>query len=153
MRIDLLTAPIGLTETLEPVIGFDHALVGGLLRPQPESAAALRFLADAVAGTPLATRVAEAVDKAEVGAAGEDHFAAIAAARIALFGAVHDAVVTRVDEVTGRTRTPWPTPETAEPHAPNLRAAATAWLSELARAGWRGLTHALVALAAPLTRS
>jgi hypothetical protein len=151
MRLDLLTQPVdGIAETLDPTTGFDHALVGGLLRPQPESMAALHALADAVGGTPLAAPVAEAVDKAEAGAAGEDHFAALAAARMALFGAVHDALLARVDEATNRKRAPWPDPPHDDPHAPNLRAAASSWLADLARAGWRGLTHDLAAGSAPV---
>lgn len=151
MRTDLLTAPIeGLAEAIDPVNGLDHALTHGLLRPSPDAAAALHALADALAGTPLAAPVAEAADKAEAGAAGESHFAALAAARMALFGAVHDALLARADEVTGRQRAPWPTPEPAEPHAPNLRAAASAWLAELARSGWRGISHDLVASSAPV---
>lgn len=151
MRTDLLTQPVdGLAETLDPTTGFDRALTGGLLRPQPDSIAALHALADAVAGTPLAAPVAEAADKAEAGAAGEDHFAAFAAARMALFGAAHDALLARVDEATNRKRAQWPDPPTGEPHAPNLRAAASSWLADLARAGWCGLTHDLVAGSAPI---
>lgn len=151
MRLDLLTQPVdGIAETLDPTTGFDHALVGGLLRPQPESMAALHALAGAVGGTPLAAPVAEAVDKAEAGAAGEDHFAALAAARMALFGAVHDALLARVDEATNRKRAPWPDPPRDDQHAPNLRAAASSWLADVARVGWRGLTHDLVAGSAPV---
>ncbi|TXS39930.1 hypothetical protein EAO77_35885, partial [Streptomyces sp. t39] len=89
MRADLLTDAVdGLDEALAAVDAFDRALRGGLLRPQPAQAEGLAALAGAVAGTPLAERVAEAAAKAGAGAAGEDHLTALAAARTALLGAV-----------------------------------------------------------------
>lgn len=96
--------PDGLDEALAAVDAFDRALVGGLLRPQPAQVAGLTELAHSVAGTPLASRVAEAAEKAASGVASEDHFIALAAARTALLGSVHDALASRLDEVTGRTR-------------------------------------------------
>ncbi|NEC79984.1 hypothetical protein G3I38_12220, partial [Streptomyces sp. SID7958] len=93
MHADVLTAGIdGLDEALAAVDAFDDVLVAGLLRPQAAQSAALAELADAVAGSPLSARVAEAADKASAGAAGEDHFVALAAARTALLGSVHDAL-------------------------------------------------------------
>jgi hypothetical protein len=149
MRADLLVEPVdGLDEAMAAVDGGDQALVAGLRRPQPAQVAGLRELADAVAGTPLAERVAEAAEKTAIGAAGEDHFLALAAARTALLGSVHDALMTRVHEATGR-----PAAELAEvtpdgPHSPNLLAAARSWLSDLARTGWQGIDHDLVSGAA-----
>lgn len=105
MRADLLAGTVtGLDEALTAVDAFDRALAGGLLRPGPAEAAGLTGLADAVAGTPLAARVAEAAGKAAAGVASEDDFLALAAARAALLGSVHDALVARADEVTGRDR-------------------------------------------------
>jgi hypothetical protein len=149
MRAHLLTEPVaGLDAALGAVDAGDQALVAGLLRPQPAQVAALAELADAVVGTPLAGRVAEAVEKVAAGAAGEDHFVAVAVARTALLGSVHDALVTRIEEATGRPRGA----ETAAAHgdgqAPNLLAAARSWLSDLARAGWRGIDHDLVSSSA-----
>ncbi|TVL91314.1 hypothetical protein [Streptomyces sp. SAJ15] len=146
MRADLFAEAFdGLDEALAAVDAFDQALVAGLLRPQPAQAAGLTELAHAVAGSPLAARVAEAVEKAAAGAASEDHFIALAAARTALLGSVHDALTARVAEATGRTRGE----ETAVPpgaeQAVNVLAAARSWLSDLARAGWRGIDHELVA--------
>ncbi|WP_432056905.1 hypothetical protein [Streptomyces sp. bgisy022] len=153
MRADLLTAGIeGLDEALAAVDAFDGVLVAGLLRPQAAQAAALAELADAVAGSPLASRIAEAADKAAAGAAGEDHLVALAAARTALLGSVHDALTARVTEAVGRPaaeEAPAPGAEGAE-GAANLLSAARSWLSDLARAGWRGLDHELVAGAAPV---
>ncbi|SDM58478.1 hypothetical protein SAMN04489726_2374 [Allokutzneria albata] len=142
MRIDVLADTVaGLDEALTVVDAFDQALVAGLLRPQ---ATGLFELADAVAGTPLATRVAEAAEKAAAGAAGEEHFVALAAARTALLGAAHDALVLRVEEAIGRTRGEEPGVTSGEPAALNLLAAARSWLADLARSGWRGIDHDVV---------
>lgn len=149
MRADLLTEPVaGLDEALAAVDAFDRALVGGLLRPQPAQAADLAELAHAVGGTPLASAVAEAVEKAGAGAASEDHFVALAAARTALLGSVHDALTARVDEATGRTRDDGAAQEPDAAVAINLLAAARSWLCDLARAGWQGIDHDVVSPAA-----
>lgn len=143
MRVDLLTDPIaGLDEALAVVDAFDDVLVAGLLRPQ--KVAGLTELADAVAGSPLAARVAEAAEKTAAGAAGEEHFVSLAAARIAVFGSVHDAVFSRLVEATGRPQDEDPTRRVSETESPNLLAAARSWLADLARAGWQGIDHDLV---------
>src|SRR5512146_1843755 len=141
MRADLLAgAPDGLAEALAAVDACDQALVAGLVRPQPAQAAGLAHLAEAVAGTPLASRVAEAAEKAAAGVAGEDHFAALAAARTALLGAAHDALMAQVHEATGRPAGAAEAVQgTSSAAAANLLAAARSWLSDLARAGWQGL--------------
>jgi hypothetical protein len=145
MRLDLLTEPVdGLDEALAAVDAFDQVLTGGLLRPQPAQAAGLMELADAVAASPLAARTAEAAEKAAAGAASEDHFLTLAAARTALLGSVHDALAARVDEATGRPREDAPATDAAGQQAPNLLAAARSWLSDLARAGWQGIDHDVV---------
>ncbi|GAA0680995.1 hypothetical protein OOK44_33905 [Streptomyces cellulosae] len=152
MRADLLTDAVeGLDEALAAVDGFDGVLVGGLLRPQPAQAVGLAGLADAVAGSPLAARVAEAAEKAAAGAADEDHYMALAAARTALLGSVHDALVARVEEVVGRPRAEAAGVEAAGvEHPVNLLVAARGWLCDLARTGWQGIDHELVAGAAPV---
>ncbi|MER5554607.1 hypothetical protein ABT001_23550 [Streptomyces sp. NPDC002793] len=152
MRADLLAEPVdGLDEALEAVEAFDRALVAGLLRPQTAGTAGPTRLADAVTGTPLAARVAEAAAKASAGAADEDHFVALAAARTALLGSVHDALLTLVEDAAGRERgAAEPAPVAAAPPAVNLLNAARAWLSEPARSGWQGLDHDVVSGAAEL---
>ncbi|MFC5031216.1 MULTISPECIES: hypothetical protein [Streptomyces] len=149
MRADLLVENIaGLDEALTAVDAFDRALVTGLLRPQPAQAAGLTELANAVSGTPLAARVAEAADKAAAGSAGEDHFVALAAARTALLGSVHDALMARVAEASGRPRGAETAPAPGGRQGANLLAAARSWLSDLARAGWQGIDHDTVSGAA-----
>ncbi|WP_053763466.1 MULTISPECIES: hypothetical protein [Streptomyces] len=149
MRADLLTEPVdGLDEALAAVDAFDGALAAGLLRPQPAQGADLARLAHAVAGSPLAARVTEAAEKAAAGAADEDHFVALAAARAALLGSVHDALTARAHEATGRIPGDETAPAPAGRQEANLPAAARAWLSDLARAGWQGIDHDLVAQSA-----
>ncbi|WPW26880.1 hypothetical protein P6B95_05330 [Streptomyces atratus] len=145
MRADLLCETIaGLDEALTAVDAFDRALAAGLLRPQPAQAAGLTELARAVEGTPLAARVAEAAEKAADGAASEDQFVALAAARTALLGSVHDALMTRVEEATGRSGSEESVPAPGGQQAVNLLAAARSWLSDLARSGWQGIDHDVV---------
>ncbi|MGW4229182.1 hypothetical protein ACWEF9_07820 [Streptomyces sp. NPDC004980] len=151
MRADLLAEPVtGLDEALAAVDAFDLTLVEGLLRPRPDRSAGPTGLARAVAGTPLAARVAEAAEKAVAGAAGEDHFVALAAARTALLGSVHDALTTRVGEATGRPRGEDAVPPPVGQPAANLLVAARSWLSDLARAGWQGIDHDVVSGSAPI---
>ncbi|MFD3660875.1 hypothetical protein ACFWVF_09770 [Streptomyces sp. NPDC058659] len=152
MRTDLLSDSLaGLDEALAAVDAFDRVLVAGLLRPQSAQADGLAALTDAVAGTPLASRVAEAAEKTAAGAAGEEHFVALAAARTALMGSAHDALVARVGDVTGRARAEATAPAAGgEGPAANVLAAARAWLCDIARAGWQGIDHELVAGAAPV---
>jgi hypothetical protein len=147
MRADLLASkPDGLDEAIAAVDAFDQALVAGLVRPQPAQAAGLAHLAEAVAGTPLASRVAEATEKAAAGVAGEDHFVALAAARTALLGAAHDALLAQVHEATGRPASAAEAAQaTGSEAARNLLTAARSWLSDLARVGWQGLDSDVVA--------
>lgn len=151
MRTDPLLAAIdGLDEALSAVDSFDQALVDGLLRPRPDRAAALAGFAQAVAGTPLAASVAEAAGRTVDGSAGEDDFLALAAARTALLGSVHDALMSRVEEATGRARHASGVPAPESRPAVNLLTAARSWLADLARAGWRGMDHDVVSGAAPV---
>ena len=156
MRADLLADPVdGVDEVLAVLAGADQALSGGLLRPQAAQVAGLTALADAVAGSPLSARVAEAAEKAAAGAAGEEHLLSLAAARIALFGSVHDALVARIGQATGRAQAdvevvaPQGEPSRgAQPE--NLLLAARSWLADLARAGWQGIDHDLVSGVEPV---
>ena len=152
MRADLLAStPDGVDEAFAAIDAFDRALTGGLLRLQPAQAAGLTQLAEAVANTPLASRVAEAAEKAAAGVAAEDHFVALAAARTALLGAIHDALMAQVQEATGRSASaPEAAPATGGEAAENLLTAARSWLSDLARAGWQGLDSDVVAGSAPV---
>ncbi|WUQ01817.1 hypothetical protein OHT52_21645 [Streptomyces sp. NBC_00247] len=145
MRADLLTREIdGLEEALAAADSFDRVLVTGLLRPGPAQAAALAEFAEALTGSPLAARVAEAAGKAASGAAGEEHFTALAAGRAALLGAAHDALTSRAQEAAGRTAAAPAAPAAVAGTPANLLVAARSWLSDLARCGWRGIDHEVV---------
>ncbi|MEU1688332.1 hypothetical protein [Micromonospora sp. NPDC005707] len=141
-------APTGLAEALDVVTGVDDALTRGLARVGEADAAALAALAGAVAGTPLAGRVAEAVGAATAGALTEDHLAALAGARSALLGAAHDALLDALDAALGRRRSPWTGPDAGVPEPAAALAGARAWLHEIALTGWRGVDHELVAASA-----
>jgi hypothetical protein len=131
----------GLTGALELVDGFDGALAHGFARLTEDGAAALTALAGAVAGTPLRDRVADAAGKVAAGSVTDEHLTALAGARAALFGAVHDALVARFDAATGRARASWAAPA-GTPEEP--LAGARGWLRELAIAGWRGVDNDMV---------
>ncbi|GAA2608721.1 hypothetical protein SMC26_28855 [Actinomadura fulvescens] len=134
----------GVAEALDLVAGFDDALVHGFARLGEERAAGLAALAGAMATSPLGPAVSEAADKVAAGSIGAEHLTALAGARIALLGAVHDALLDRLDTALGRTRAAWDeAPATAAP-ADNLLSGSRSWLHELAIAGWRGVDHDLV---------
>ncbi|MFC5813856.1 hypothetical protein [Nonomuraea harbinensis] len=138
--------PDGLAEALELVDGFDDALSHGFGRVGEQRAAAIAALAGAVAATPLGDRVAEAAAKVPAGSVSGEHLTALAAARSALLGAAHDALLTRLDESLGRTRSPSGPPATGDSSVPgNLLVGCRSWLYELAITGWRGVGHDLAA--------
>jgi hypothetical protein len=139
--------PAGAGEALDLVAGFDDALTHGLARLGEEPAAALAAMAGALAGSPIGERVGEAVEKVAAGSVADEHLAALAGGRAALFGAVHDALLARLDAALGRTRAAWE-PAEGKPEAPgNLLAGCRVWLRELAIVGWRGVDHDLVSAA------
>ncbi|MDX3227895.1 hypothetical protein [Streptomyces sp. ME19-01-6] len=145
---ELLDAdPPGVGEALDLVTGFDDTLVHGLARLGEQRAAALTALAGAVAASPLGPAVAEAAGKVTAGSVSDDHLAALAGARTALFGAVHDARLADLDAALGRTRQAWQEPPAAAPETHSPLAGPRSWLRELAIAGWRGVGHGLMSAA------
>ncbi|WP_326826640.1 hypothetical protein [Streptosporangium sp. NBC_01756] len=140
-------APSGVGEALDLVTGFDDALVHGFARLGEERAAALAALAGALAAGPLGGSAGEAAGKIAAGSIAEEHLTALAGGRAALFGAVHDALLSRLDTSLGRTRVPWEEPVppvSSAAGAENLLGGCRSWLHELAIAGWRGVDHDLV---------
>ncbi|MFI6388659.1 hypothetical protein [Nonomuraea sp. NPDC050540] len=135
----------GLDEALGLVAGFDDALANGFARLGEERAEALTALAGAVAATPLGPLAADAAGKLTAGSIAEEHLTALAGARTTLLGAVHDALLARLDTALGRTRAPWSgaQPSAADP----LTSACRSWLAELAITGWRGVDHELASSA------
>ncbi|MFI7633022.1 hypothetical protein [Nonomuraea sp. NPDC049400] len=136
-------APAGVGEALDLVAGFDEALTHGFARLGEEASAALAALAGALAASPLGDRIGEAAEKVSAGSIGDEHLAALAGGRAALFGAVHDALLARLDTAIGRTRAAWEPAEGAD-GPESMLAGCRGWLRELAITGWRGVDHDLV---------
>ncbi|MEV4891174.1 hypothetical protein AB0K48_17470 [Nonomuraea sp. NPDC055795] len=135
----------GLDEALGLVAGFDDALANGFARLGEERAEALTALAAAVAATPLGPLAADAAGKLTAGSIAEEHLTALAGARTTLLGAVHDALLARLDTALGRTRATWSGAQ--PPAADPLTSACRSWLAELAITGWRGVDHELASSA------
>ena len=135
----------GVEDALGLVTDLDAALLTGYGRPDPARDAALAALASAVAATPLADRVAVAAEAIAAGNITDDQLAAVAAARSALLGAVHDTLLSDVDTAIGRTRIE-PEHVDAEPAADlaALRGAARAWLTELAITGFTSVDETFI---------
>ncbi|MBE3008530.1 hypothetical protein IL992_04920 [Microbispora sp. NEAU-D428] len=149
----------GAGEALALLDGFDDALVHGLARLADERADAVTALAAAFAATPLGDRLAEAADAVVSGSITQEHLTALAGGRVALSGAVHDALLDSLDTALGRERAEWsPAPDgpgtagdaggrpAAQP-AGNVLGGVRSWLRELAITGWRGVDHDLVTAA------
>ncbi|XVQ11493.1 hypothetical protein ACQP1W_02615 [Spirillospora sp. CA-255316] len=144
----LAETPPGAAEALEAVAGFDAALADGLARLGPRHTEALNALTGAVGASPLGAAVVDASAKLATGSIGITELTALAGARSALLGAVHDALLARLDGALGRNRPGWE--EAADDRAPvpaNLLAGGRSWLQELAIAGWRGVDDGLVSAA------
>lgn len=144
-------APQGVEAALDVVAGFDDALARGLGRLGEDGS--LQALAGALAGSPLGPAAAEAAEKIAIGGLGDEHLTALAAGRSAVFGAVHDALLGRLDGALGRERAAWEAGPAGEAVAPNLLSGCRSWLSELAIAGWRGVDHDLVSASDPVVES
>lgn len=137
----------GAGEAIALVDGFDTTLVHGLARLDSERSQAVAALAAAFAASPLGDRVGEAAAKVTAGAVAEDALVALAGARAALLGAVHDDLVAALDTATKRERAPWPGESVKAGDADNLLSGVRSWLAELAIAGWRGVEDDLVSTA------
>src|SRR5262245_22877860 len=99
--------PPGVAAAISLVDGLDQALVQGLARLDEERAAALSSFAGAFAGSPLAGRLADAAGKLVAGSITDEHLATLAGGRTAVLGAVHDALLERLDTALSRTRAAW----------------------------------------------
>ncbi|QIS09626.1 hypothetical protein [Nocardia arthritidis] len=141
-------SPEGVPAAQDVLSGFDDALADGLARVGDRQAAALHALAGAVARSPLAVPVSEAVAKVNAGAIGADQLAALAAARAALLGATHDALLDRFDTALNRRRAAWDHGDHESGCVPGqLAIGCRSWLGELAITGWRGVDLDLVSSA------
>ncbi|MER7168152.1 hypothetical protein ABT336_19045 [Micromonospora sp. NPDC000207] len=139
--------PVGLSDALAVVDGFDDVLAQGFARIGEPEAATLTAFADAFAGTPLAGAVAEAAGKAGTGSGTAEHLAVLAGARSALLGAAHDALLGQLDAALARDRTAGPQEDPVEASGLGAAAAARAWLHEVALVGWAGVDSELLTAA------
>jgi len=153
----LATLPSGVSETLELVGRFDQALMHGFARLGDDHRQGLDALTEVFAGSPLGEVVREAVESVGRAEFLPRSFLALASARVALLGAVHDALVAQVRTVLGRpasveNENEFPASRPPGSSAPTLTSAQQ-WLSELAIAGLNHLEESSIApFAATLER-
>lgn len=97
-----LAAPAGVNHAAGIITSLDSAFAVGFGRLGPEQVRALEALSKTFSGTPLGKPIeaaAAAIRKSEFI---EKHFVALAAARAALQGAQHDALVHTIQQALGR---------------------------------------------------
>lgn len=143
---ELATIPLAVDEALTLVERFDAALLHGFGRLGDEHREHLDELAGVFAGSPLESAVGEAVEAVGRSEFVARSFLALASARVALLGAVHDALLAQARAALGR---PAPAEEesVARPAGGSAMVLASAqqWLTELAIAGLRNLEESSVA--------
>src|SRR5262249_43001253 len=136
----LADLPPGVDEALELVGRFDDCLTHGFARLGDEQRRSLESLAAACDGSPLGPSVAAAVAAVGRSEFVPRSFLTLAGARVAILGAVHDALLAQVRAVLGRPDGPV---EEGPPLSPGgaspALASAQHWLAELAIAGFRQL--------------
>jgi len=153
----LATLPSGVSETLELVGRFDQALMHGFARLGDDHRQGLDALTEVFAGSPLGEAVREAVESVGRAEFLPRSFLALASARVALLGAVHDALVAQVRTVLGRPGSVENENEFPSSRPPGSSATTLAstqqWLTELAISGLNHLEEPSVApFAATLER-
>src|SRR5690606_18835158 len=97
-----VATPEGGREAEALVAGLDSCLLTGFGRLGPEQTGALGSLSRAVAGSPIGAAVERAIAAISVNVFRPGHCAALAAARSAILGACHDALIGRSRGVLGR---------------------------------------------------
>ncbi len=142
----LTSLPAGVDETLDLVEHFDDCLVHGLSRLGDSHRRSLENLAAVFDGSPLGPAVAEAVQAISRSEFVPRSFLVLASARVALLGAVHDALVSQARGTLGRAMLNVEENESRSPGASSAVLAGTQqWLTELAIAGFRQLEETMVA--------
>lgn len=141
---DLKTPPASVTEASAALDALDDALVGGFGRLSAANLEALHGLHRSFAATPLAGELAAAIAGISRSEFLDRHFLVLAAARSAVLGAMHDALLAQACAALGR-----PAPEieaiaagagqAAPPQVEVWLESARHWLMELALAGFANL--------------
>jgi len=141
---DLKASPASVSEADAALDGLDDALVGGFGRLSAANLEALHGLQRSFAATPLAGELAAAIAGISRSEFLDRHFLALAAARSAVLGAIHDALLEQACAALGR---PLPAMEAiaagavqaAPPQVEVWLESARHWLMELALAGFANL--------------
>jgi hypothetical protein len=142
----LAALPPGVDETLGLVERFDDCLLHGFARLGDVHRSSLRALVDVLGGSPLGPAVLEAVDAVGRSEFVTRTFLALASARVALLGAVHDALLAQARAALDR---PWQSIEERPLLSPGGLATALSstqqWLTDVAISGFRQLEESGVA--------
>lgn len=101
---DLLTAPAGFVEAAELIDRLDECFLMGFSRLGQDQTDELASLQKVFTGTPLESRLAEAVEALGSAQFLDKHFVTLAAARSALQGAQYDALASQAAAALGRPR-------------------------------------------------
>lgn len=139
--------PEAVQEALELVQRFDRCLELGFTRLGESERASLSELNQAFVGSPLEQAITEAVEAVARTEFLPSHFLTLAAARVSLMGAIHDALWQQAHEYLGRDLPPDPSPIPSQPLGPaaGLLNSASQWLMELALYGFYHLDESAVA--------
>jgi hypothetical protein len=142
----LAKLPPGVDEALDLVERFDDCLVHGFARLGDEQRGSLEALTAVFDGSPLGPPLADAVSAVGRSELVARSFLTLACARVALLGAVHDALLAQARAALGRPAVP---SEERPPLSPgglsSALASAQHWLAELAIAGFHQLEETAVA--------
>ncbi len=142
----LKSLPSGVEATLDLVEQFDDCLVHGFARLGDTHRRSLDDLSAIFDGSPLGRPVAEAVTAVGQSEFVPRSFLVLASARVALLGAVHDALLAQLQTELGRPaihveETPARPPGGSAPAMSSVQH----WLAELAITGFRPLEETAVA--------
>src|SRR5262245_41420879 len=99
---DLAAPPAAVADAAALIDRLDQAFSGGFARLAEEHLLALEAIQHAFAGTPLSSAVQSAVEGISRSEFLDKHFLVLAAARAALQGAQHDALVAQAAAALGR---------------------------------------------------
>lgn len=146
---DLKAPPDSVAPAAAAIDRLDDALVTGFGRLSSAHLEGLAALQRAFAATPLGGELATAIQSLARSEFVDRHFLVLAAARCALQGAMHDALLAQAAAALGR---PAPTIEAIAPAANQAAApqvavwmeSARQWLMELALAGFANLDVAVI---------
>ena len=143
----LQSPPEGVPHAEAMLNGLDACFLNGFARLGDAEAASLASLATTFTGTPLSAPVSAAAEALAAGDYTIEHFKALAAARGALQGAIHDALVKQVRAALGRADAPPAATAAGAPlpeHTAPLLESTQQWLMELALAGFGQLDYGTV---------